>query len=186
MLELISSIYPGAPWLKHLAVVWTRCYSVMDTEMERMKQERKENFKRLIENYFGKEISKEEADSIPHYFIDSIEARSNNNSSHSQLCQLFEWAGQLKLIKEELPVMKVKFEEPKIEIRSRIEYGKTWTETWKKRYICGQRNFHGITYQMQIKIYEERICQKFTDGSIEKSYWKEISREYNQVIINSW
>ena len=48
LLELISSIYPGAPWFKHLAVVWTRCYSVMDTEMERMKQERKKTLKDLL------------------------------------------------------------------------------------------------------------------------------------------
>ena len=191
LLELISSIYPGAPWFKHLAVVWTRCYSVMDTEMEIIKQERKENFKRLIENYFGKEISKEEADSIPHYFIDSIEARSNNNSSHNQLYHLLEWAGQLKLIKEDLPIMKVKLGEPKIEKRTRIEYGKTWTETLKRRhYICqpiwGPRNFHGRTYLMQIKIDEERTCQEFTDGSIEKSDWKIVLIQNRRVIINSW
>ena len=33
--------------------------------------------------------------------------------------------------------MKVKLGEPKIEKRTRIEYGKTWTETLKRRhYIC--------------------------------------------------
>ena len=190
LLELISSIYPGAPWFKHLAVVWTRYHSVMDNQIESLKQERKENFKRLIKNYFGKEISKEEADSIPHYFIDSIEARSNNNSSHNQLCQLLEWAGKLKLIKENLPIMKVKLGEPKIEKRTRIEYGKTWTETLKRRhYICQPicvPKFPGRTYQMQIKIDEERTCQEFTDGSIEKSDWKIVLIQNQRVIINSW
>ena len=35
ILILISSIYPGAPWFKHLAVVWTRCYKVMTNEIEK-------------------------------------------------------------------------------------------------------------------------------------------------------
>ena len=190
LFELISSMYPGAPWFKHIAVVWTRCYSVMANQIESWKQERKEGFKRFIEKYFAQEISKEEANSIPHYFIDSIEARSNNNSSHNELCHLLAWAGQLKLIKEDLPTMKVKLGEPKIEKRSRMEYGRTWTDTWKsggRRYvICGPRSGHGRTYQMQTTINEERTCQEFTDGSIEQSEWKEVSRQTNQVTIKSW
>ena len=63
-----------------------------------MEKERKEGFKRDIEKFFGKEISIGEINSIPHYFIDSIEARSDNNSSHNELCHLLSWAGQLKLI----------------------------------------------------------------------------------------
>ena len=186
LLYIISSIYPGAPLFKHLAVVWTRCFSDMTYQIEQMKQERTKGFKRRIESYFGKEISKEETNSIPHFFIDSIEARSNNNSSHNQLCQLLEWAGQLKLIKDDLPTMKVKLGEPKIEKRTRIEYGKTWTETWNKHVCFGPRRSHGTTYQMQITIHEERTSQKFTDGSIEKSDWKVVLKETKQVIINSW
>lgn len=190
LFELISSMYPGAPWFKHIAVVWTRCYSVMANQIEQWKQERKEGFKRFIDKYFGKEITKEEANSIPHYFVDSIEARSNNNSSHNELSHLLAWAGQLKLIKEDLPTMKVKLGEAKIEKRTRMEYGRTWTDTWKsgsRRYgLFGPRQGHGRTYQMQTTINEERTCQEFTDGSIEQSDWREVNRATNQVTINSW
>ena len=86
--------------------------------------------------------------------------------------------------------MKVKLGEPKIEKRTRIEYGKTWTETLKRRhYICQPiwgPKFPGRTYRMQIKIDEERTCQEFTDGSIEKSDWKIVLIQNRRVIINSW
>lgn len=186
---LISSMYPGAPWFKHIAVVWTRCYSVMANQIEKWKKERKEGFRRDMEKYFGKEIPREEINSIPHYFVDSIEARNNNSSSHIELCHLLAWAGQLKLIKEDLPVMKVKEGEAKVEKRTRMEYGKTWSDTWKghRRYgPFGPRKNHGRTYQMQTTIYEERTSQKFTDGSIEYSDWKEMNRQSNQVTIKSW
>ena len=190
LFELISSMYPGSPWFKHIAVVWTRCYSVMANQIEQWKIERKEGFKRFIEKYFDKEVTKAEINSIPHYFVDSIEARRNNNSSHNELCHLLAWAGQLKLIKEDLPNMKVKLGAPKIEKRQRKEYGKEWSDTWKSgpRYFIffGPRESHGKTYQIQTTINEERTCQNYTDGSVEYSDWKEVNRQSNQVTIRSW
>ena len=189
LFELISSMYPGAPWYRHIAVVWTRCYSVMKNQIDQWKEERKEGFKRFIEKYFGKEVSKEQANSIPHYFVDSIEARKNNNSSYNELCHLLAWAGQLKLIKDELPVIKVKVGEPRIEKRQRQELGASWSRTWKsgsRRYwVAGPKKSHGETYQNQTTIYEERSIQEFTDGSIEKSEWKEIKRDSKDVKIAS-
>ena len=126
LFELISSMYPGAPWFKHIAVVWTMCYSCMATKIESWKKIRKEGFRNDLEKYFGKEITKEQIYSIPHFFVDSIEARNNNNSSHVELCHLLAWAGQLKLIQEDLPAMKVKEGQAKIEKRQRMEYGKSW------------------------------------------------------------
>ena len=85
--------------------------------------------------------------------------------------------------------MKVKLGEPIVEKRTRMEYGKTWSDTWTggRRYgLFGPKSHHGKTFQMQIIIYEQRNSQKFTDGSIEQSDWKEIYRIPNQVIINSW
>lgn len=32
LFELISSMYPGSPWFKHITVVWTRCYTLMVTK----------------------------------------------------------------------------------------------------------------------------------------------------------
>ena len=78
-------------------------------------------------------------------------------------------------------IMKVKLGEPKIEKRIRVEYGKTWTETWSKHVCFGPRRSHGTTYQMQITINEERTLQEFTDGSIEKSDWKVIEKITKQV-----
>ena len=169
LFELISSMYPGAPWYKHIAVVWTRCYSVMGSQIESWKPERKQGFVRFIEKYFSSEVNKDAANAIPHYFIDSVEARQNNNASHNELCHLLAWAGQLKTIKEELPEMKVKDGKPKIENRQRKEYRSTNTRTWKsggRRYwIAGPKESHGETTQIQTTIYEERSCQKYTDGS---------------------
>lgn len=190
LFELISSMYPGAPWYRHIAVVWTRCYSVMANQIESWKPERKLGFIRFIEKYFSAEVGQNEANAIPHYFIDSVEARQNNNSSHNELCHLLAWAGQLKTIKEELPEIKVKVGELKIEKRQRMEYGATNTRTWKsggRRYIiAGPREGHGETTQVQTTIYEERTCQQYTDGSVEYSEWKEVRRESRQVVINSW
>lgn len=191
LFELIASMYPGSPWFKHIAVVWTRCYNVMSNQIEKWKPERKEGFVRFINQYFGKEISKEEANSIPHYFVDSIEARQNNNNSHNELCYLLAWAGQLKTIKEDLPTIKVKVGNPIIEPRSRVEKGNTWSNTWESRRggiagLLGSTRSHGVKYQNQTTIYEERQKQKFTDGSEEFTEWKEVRRDTKAVKIAEW
>jgi len=190
LFELISSMYPGAPWYKHIAVVWTRCYHEMKNQIEKWKQERKEGFRRFMIKYFIQEIKIEQINSIPHYFIDSIEARDNNNNSYNELCHLLAWAGQLKNIGEELPDIKVKLGEPKIEKRQRTEIGRTWSETrksGKKRYgFFGPRKRHGKTYQIQTTIFEERTSQEYTDGSVEFSEWKEVKKDSRQVTINKW
>ena len=144
----------------------------------------------MSEEYFGNEVTKGEINAIPQYFVDSIEARNSNNESHNELCHLLAWAGQLKIIKEDLPNIKVKLGEPKIEKRERIEKGKRWSETWKsgdrEYFFFGPRERHGVTYEMQTTIYEERTSQAFTDGSIENSKWKEVKRDTKQVKIKSW
>jgi GTP-binding protein EngB required for normal cell division len=191
LFELISSMYPGSPWFKHITVVWTRCYSVMANQIEGWKNERKEGFVRFIDKYFKNEISREQANSIPHYFIDSVEARQNKNSSYNELCYLLAWAGQLKPIKEDLPAIKVKVGEAIIEKRTRTEVGGTWTDRWESRRgglsgLFGGTREHGRTYQNQTTIYEERQKQEFTDGSVEYTDWKEVKRNTQQVCIKSW
>ena len=190
LFELISCMYPGSPWFKHIAVVWTRCYSLLNNQIEKWKPERKEGFVRFIDKYFYKEITTSQANSIPQYFIDSIEARDDNSSSYNELCHLLAWAGQLKTIKEELPEIKVKVGETKIEKRERLEYGTTRTETWRsghRRYgLFGPKSEHGRTYQTQTIINEERTCQEYTDGTKEYSDWKKVNSTSKEVVINSW
>ena len=76
------------------------------------------------------------------------------------MCHLLVWARQLKSIGEELPDIKVKLGEPKIEKKQRTEIGRTWSETWKsgsRRYwIARSRKRHGRKYQIQTTIFEER------------------------------
>ena len=198
LLELISSMYPGSPWFKHIAVVWTRCYSIMNEQIEKWKPERKDGFVRFIRDYFSNEVSNGQANSIPHYFVDSVEARNNNNPSYIELCHLLAWAGQLKTIKEELPEIRVKVGKPKKETRTRIEKGETRTERWKSgprefslnlpiiSLSFGSREEHGKTFQTQTTIYEERICQEFTNGSKEYSDWKIVNSVSKEVVINEW
>ena len=161
----------------------------MKNQIDQWKNERKDGFKRFIEKYFGKEVSREQINSIPQYFVDSIEARKNNNSSYNELCHLLAWAGQLKLIKDELPTIKVKVGAPIIENKTETQYGKTWQETrhTHRRYrIFGHREYHGKKFQNQTIIYLQRTQQIFTDGSVEYSPWKEIRRETKQVTLKSW
>ena len=189
LFELISSMYPGSPWYKHIAVVWTNCYPEITSKVEKWKSERKEGFIRFLDKYFKKEVTKEQAKSIPHYFIDSIEARKNSSSSYIELCHLLAWAGQLKTIKEDLPEIKVKLGKPKRETRDRLEYGATRKEEWTgdRRYkFFGPKKHHGRTYQTQTTIYEERFCQEYTDGSKEYSDWKQYNSNSKEVVTSSW
>lgn len=191
LFELISSMYPGSPWFQHIAVVWTRCYTVMANQIEKWKPERKEGFVRFIEKYFAKEISREQVNSIPHYFVDSVEARQKDSHSNNELCYLLAWAGQLKPIKEDLPTIKVKVGNPIIEKRDRVEYGGTWKEEWESKRggisgLLGKTRPHGRKYQSQTTIYEEREKQEFTDGSVEYTDWKETKRDTRSVVIDSW
>lgn len=105
----------------------------MADKIEKWKPERKEGFLRFIEKYFKNEISKEHAKSIPHYFIDSIEARKKDSHSNNELCYLLAWAGQLKSIQEELPTIKVKVGNPVIEKKVRLERGGTYMGSKKRR-----------------------------------------------------
>ena len=163
----------------------------MTDQIEKWKPEIKEGFVRFIEKYFGKEISKEQANSIPHYFVDSVEARQKDSPSHNELCYLLAWAGQLKPIKEDLPTIKVKVGDPIVEKRNRVECGGTWEDTWTSKRgglagLLGGKRSHGKKYQNQTTIYEEREKQEFTDGSVEYTDWKETRRDSRQVCIASW
>ena len=188
LIGLISNIYPDFPWYKHIAIVWTHCYPEIKSKIEHWKPERKEFIGRFLKMYFNKEVTKEQANSIPNFFVDSIEARNDNTSSYIELCHLLDWAVKLKPIKEELAAMKEKFGEPKIEKRTRLEYGPKRIETWRKKMcrLYGPRKQYGRVYQTQTTIFEERICQEYTDGSKEYSDWKIVSSCEKEVIIDSW
>ena len=188
LFNLIDNICPTTHWFKHIAIVWTKCNSIMNDQIEKLKQERKEKFKKFIENHFGKELNNEVINAIPHYFVDSIEARKKNNSSYDELCQLLSWAKQLKSIKEDLTGIKIG--ETYIERKMEIKYGKIWCDTWKKRmggcFMFGPRITHGTKYQEITKIYFERTFRQLPEGLKEYSEWKEIEKETESVIIDRW
>ena len=89
-------MYPQKRWFYNLAVVWSNYYSSMPPNM-RDTSKKKDGFKKFFKN-IEPNISNEELDAIPQYFVDSIEARDKTklpNSSREDLKYLIVWIYQL-------------------------------------------------------------------------------------------
>ena len=100
LIKLIDIIYPNKKWYYHIAIIWTH-YSNNIQGVSTDLEEKKEKFKK----FFKKEIcgiSEKELNLIPQFFIDSIEARKENNISRYHLTHFIDWVKELKPIQESL------------------------------------------------------------------------------------
>ena len=67
----------------------------------RDKKPKIEGFKRFLKKNF-KEISEQEINSIPQFFIDSVEARNPNSNLRPYLNQIIDWSSELSPVIESL------------------------------------------------------------------------------------
>jgi GTPase SAR1 family protein len=103
LFQLVSNMYPGKKWYHNLAVVWSNYWKILTPDKNK-KEPKREGFKRFIKNYIVPNITDDELESIPQYFVDSKEARveENYNNSREELKHLIAWVSQLHTLEENL------------------------------------------------------------------------------------
>ena len=103
LFQLVSNMYPGKKWYHNLAVVWSFYYPNL-TEKQNKQEPKREGFKRFIRKYIVPNITEDELNSIPQYFVDSVEAREedDNNRSREELKHLIAWVSQLNTLQDYL------------------------------------------------------------------------------------
>ena len=108
LFQLVNNMYPGKKWYHNLAVVWSFYYKNL-TPQQKKQEPKREGFKRFIRKYIVPNISDDELNSIPQYFVDSVEAREENyNRSREELKHLIAWVSQLHTLQENLGEFKTK------------------------------------------------------------------------------
>ena len=100
LFQILSNMYPGKKWYNHICVVWTKYYSYLPENIKNP-EPKKTGFKRFLKFNFP-EINDEEINSIPQFFIDSIEARNENSYFREYLNQLIDWTNELNPIIDSL------------------------------------------------------------------------------------
>ena len=100
LFQILSNMYPGKKWYNHICVVWTKYYNFLPENL-RDKKPKIEGFKRFLKKNF-KEISEQEINSIPQFFIDSVEARNPNSNLRPYLNQIIDWSSELSPVIESL------------------------------------------------------------------------------------
>ena len=185
--QLFTGMYPGKPWLPHLAVVWTRCYPEYsnDTEMKARRAVLKKGMK-----MFMPEVTNAKLDSIPQFFIDSKDARTPGTRDRDQLGQMIAWAATKPPVSH-LGVIRVKKGAPIVERRTRQQAGDQWETGYHHGSriflgVFGPRHYHHVVHQTFTKIFEEREKQEYTSGEPTYSDWKQVRSETSERIVSEY
>ena len=172
LFQLVSNMYPGKKWYHNLAVVWSNYWKILTPDKNK-KEPKREGFKRFIKNYIVPNITDDELESIPQYFVDSKEARieENYNNSREELKHLIAWVSQLHTLEENLG----EIQEVDAEIKSK--------EKEIKEEIISETTKLNIKTTITAKF--QRIKSELYNGEITYSDWEEIpdSRKENKEIL---
>ena len=120
LFQLVSNMYPNKKWYHNLAVIWSFYLSSLNQKLNKQEPKR-EGFKRFMKKYIVPNISDDELNNIPQYFIDSIEAREEGNKSREELKHLVAWVSQLNTLQDNFG----EIQEVDAEVKSREEELKT-------------------------------------------------------------
>ncbi|GAB1222308.1 hypothetical protein ENUP19_0101G0014 [Entamoeba nuttalli] len=117
MIQIMSKIFPSQDFLKHICIVWNKCYYyISDMQLQNQKEIKRNEF--LPELLRRTEIFKTNEDiDIPMYYVDSEpDERCDNRISENEIERLFEWGRRITPInidisnQEKTPVIEEKEE----------------------------------------------------------------------------
>jgi len=185
--QLITGMYPGESWLNHLAIVWTRYYPEHSNDEE--KNERMKTPKVGIRT-FKPDITDDQLNAIPQYFIDSKDTRTPGNPGRNEIAHLLAWAVTKPPLKT-LGDMRVKKGDPIIEKRDHEVAGEVWETGYhfgghKYPFGIGPRAYHHDVHQRFTKIFEERQRQEYTSGEPTYTEWAQVRTEVTERIIHQY
>ncbi|GAB1223375.1 hypothetical protein ENUP19_0145G0001 [Entamoeba nuttalli] len=118
LIQIMSKIFPSHDFLKHICIVWNKCYYyISDRQLTNQKEIKRNEF--LPELLRRTEIftGAEETNDIPMYYVDSEpDKRYDNSRSENEIERLIEWGRRLNPInidtsyQEKAPVIEEKEE----------------------------------------------------------------------------
>jgi len=184
--QLITSMYPGKPWLDHLCVVWTRFYPEHTDDDEK---NARRGVPKMGIKMFMPEVSDARLDSIPQFFVDSVDARRAGDPGRLELAHLLAWAATKPPVRI-MGAMRVKKGDPITERRTREIPGPVNT-------VCvgvgghefgffGHRSHFYEDRQTITTIYEERERQEYTSGDPTFTEWHEVRSEKAERVIRNY
>ncbi|BFU22387.1 AIG1 family protein [Entamoeba histolytica] len=102
IIAIINDIFTIKDIWKHVCIVWTKCYSlIQQKQLEKGKKE-KEQYKENIISFINQINKTNEEFDIPMYYVDSQPDEEYDNSrSENEIERLIEWGRGLELIDEE-------------------------------------------------------------------------------------
>jgi hypothetical protein len=165
LFQLVCSMFPGQKWYHNLAVVWSNYWKFLPEEKKEQKTKR-EGFKRFIRKYIVPNITDDELNSIPQYFVDTKDARKENDESKEELKHLITWVSQLRTLQENLG----EIQEVNAEIKS--------TEEEFKTQIISEETHLNIKTIITAEF--KRTKSILYNGEITYSDWEEIPDSRNE------
>ena len=167
LFQLVANMYPGKKWYHNLGVVWSFYYKNL-TEKQNKQEPKREGFKRFLKRYIVPSITDDELNSIPQYFVDSVEARDeDNNRSREELKHLIAWVSQLNTLQENLgEIMEVDSE-----IQSKEEEIKT--EILNEKTV--------LNTKIIIKANFRREKHIMYNGNISYTDWEEVPNSREEI-----
>lgn len=166
LFQLVSNMYPNKKWYHNIAVVWSFYLSNFNQKIVEQEPKR-EGFKRFIKKYIVPNISDDELNNIPQYFIDSIEAREEGNRSREELKHLIAWVSQLNTLQYNFG----EIQEVNAEVKSREEELKT--EVINEKIILNIKTITKASFQ------REKLTMY--NGEISYTDWTEIPGSRNEI-----
>ena len=102
LFQLIEQMYPAKKWYNHIAIVWSNYGSDLPQKKKDTRKAKEDRLRNIIKEKIKGEITEDEINTIPQYFIDSIEARDINTESYKTLQSLIDWISELDSLNEDL------------------------------------------------------------------------------------
>lgn len=184
---ILDNMYHGKKWYYHIAILWSNYHKNIPENLRDI-EPKKSGFKRFLKAHILPNISEEELNKIPQFFIDSIEAREEDSTCRKKLEHLLLWINELSPIQQNLGEIVdvdhvIRAKEEEIE-RNRIIKEETEGNTKKITYADFKRykRFH---YDETISFSDWEEIKGTKKGKDTKTELKTISGEI-KVVDSSW
>ena len=97
-IEVFKHMYSSEKLIHRFAVVWTHYFDILPQQMKDLYPMKKEFINEYIKSMMESELSENDLDAIPHYFVDSKKAKIDDYHSLEELKRFVSWISQLQPI----------------------------------------------------------------------------------------
>ena len=173
LIEMVNSMYKGKKVFEHVAVVWTHYFEYLSQDVKNTTNDKREEFKEHVREITHSEVTEEELECIPHYFVDCDETKSLNTETQESLRELISWIGDLPRMVDNVGII----QDVDVEIRSEEkEEG--------SRFVFQEQHLNVVTRHF---IKQQRMRQLWYSGRETYTEWEDIagSEFYEEEVMEA-